>query len=197
MEGQPAGGRGGGCHLPVSPLSAHLPGPQPPASRLLLVPVLRSVLDPQDLQLAAEKGGAGPYLAAKRLSMGFGECAEEAARLWDGAGKKQKGRSQVSAAGEQTSELREQNPRHWGVGCLAGLLRLCQNPSSPLPCMLWDNEIPVHLKNECGRSVQNAPRALCLAPLERARPCAHRPNCRQEGLKKEHSAENCVRSPNH
>lgn len=24
-------------------------------------------------------------LAAKRLSMGFGECAEEAARLWNGA----------------------------------------------------------------------------------------------------------------
>lgn len=190
MEGQPAGGQGGGCHLPVSSLSAHIPGPQPPASRLLLVPVLGSVLDPQDLQLCWQqrKEELGPTSQQRGSRWVLGNVQKRQPGSGTVLGRN-KGRSQVSAAGEQMSELREQNPRHWGVGCLSRLLRLCQNPASPLPCIRYGTiKSLCILKTSVGRSVQNAPRALCLAPLERARPCAHRPNCRQEGLKKEHSA---------
>lgn len=73
----------------------------------------------------------------------------------------------MSAAGEQTSELREQNPRHWGVGCLAGLLRLCQNPSSPLPCICYGTmKSPCILKTNVG-GLYKTPPGLCALHLWR------------------------------
>lgn len=61
----------------------------------------------------AEEGRVHSYLAAKMLSMDFGERVEEADRLWNGTGKKH----QENETGECLSEQGKQNLQCWGVSC--------------------------------------------------------------------------------